>query len=324
MREPDDPFGNRHAASAPGGGARPKTVVVDTLPSTAKLHARALSGIVKRGRGTQPGQAPQLPALRLVRPAVALAPGPAWRYARVCGFIPEHGVPLTYPHLLAFPLHLLMLTDPAFPWSALGLVHLANHVRLRRPLAYKDLLRIEVEFGALLRHDKGQAFVVRTRIYRRGEAVWDGDSVYLKRTASAAVSTAVSTIGSPFEALTLGPEPLQRIARWQLAPQLGRDYASVSGDYNPIHLSALSAKVFGFPRAIAHGMWTLARAASSLQPPKPLAEATLAAEFKVPMLLPGEASLWSASPSLIERDLEVRDIAGDKPHLRARMQWRLQ
>jgi acyl dehydratase len=311
MGETGDPFGNSDPAYGPGGGgARPKTIVVDTLPGPAQLYARALAGIVKRGRDSA------LPPLRLVRPVVALEPGPIWRYARVCGFIPEHGVPLTYPHLLAFPLHLLMLTDPAFPWSALGLVHLANHVRLRRPLAYKDPLRVEVEFGALLTHDKGQAFVVHTRMFRRGEAVWDGDSVYLKR--------AVPALGNPLEALALGPEPLQRLARWQLAAQLGRDYASVSGDYNPIHLSALSAKAFGFPRAIAHGMWTLARAASSLQPPKPLAEATVSAEFKLPMLLPGEVALWSAAPSLIERDLEVRDISGAKPHLRARMQWRLQ
>jgi hypothetical protein len=188
-------------------------------------------------------------------------------------------------------------------------------VRLRRPLAYRDLLRVEVEFGALLRHDKGQAFVLHTRMYRRGEAVWDGDSVYLKR--------GVPASGSPLDPLELGRDLLQRISRWQLPPQLGRDYARVSGDYNPIHLSALSAKAFGFPRAIAHGMWTLARAAAALQPPKPLAEATLCAEFKLPMLLPGEASLWSASPSLIERDIEVRDITGEKPHLRGRMQWKL-
>lgn len=311
MDEPGDPFGGNHASQiAPHNAVRPRTVVVETLPTPAKLYARALSGIVKRARPTQ------LPALRLVRPAVALDPGPAWRYARVCGFIPEHGVPLTYPHLLAFPLHLLMLTDPAFPWPAVGLLHLANHVRLRRPLAYKDLLRVEVEFGALLRHDKGQAFLLHTRIYRRGEAVWDGDSVYLKR--------GVPASGAQLEPLQVDSAALQRISRWQLASQLGRDYASVSGDYNPIHLSALSAKAFGFPRAIAHGMWTLARAASSLQPPKPLAEATLSAEFKLPMLLPGEASLWSASSSLIERDIEVRDIAGEKPHLRGRMQWRLQ
>jgi acyl dehydratase len=311
MQEPGDPFGGQHASTlAQRDAVRPKTVVIDTLPTPARLYARALSGVVKRGRPAQ------LPALRLVRPAVALDAGPAWRYARVCGFIPEHGVPLTYPHLLAFPLHLLMLTDPAFPWPAVGLLHLANHVRLRRPLAYKDVLRIEVEFGALLRHDKGQAFLLHTRIYRRGEAVWDGDSVYLKR------GVAASSV--PLDPLVVDAAALQRIARWQLAPQLGRDYASVSGDYNPIHMSALSAKAFGFPRAIAHGMWTLARAASSLQPPKPLAEATLSAEFKLPMLLPGEATLWSASSSLIERDIEVRDIAGEKPHLRGRMQWRLQ
>jgi hypothetical protein len=290
-----------------GAAARPKTVVIEQLPAPAKLYARALSGLIKRGRPSQ------LPVLRLVRPAALLEAAAIERYARVCGFIPEHGVPLTFPHLLAFPLHLLMLTDPAFPWPALGLVHLANHVRLRRPLGYNEVLRVEVEFGALLRHDKGQAFVLHTRLYRRGEAVWDGDSVYLKR--------GVTATGDPLAALELQRGELQRVARWQLPAQLGRDYAQASGDYNPIHLSALSAKVFGFPRAIAHGMWTLARSAAALQPPKPLAEAIISAEFKLPMLLPGDASLWTATPSPASRELEVRDAAGDKPHLRGRFQW---
>lgn len=289
------------------GAARLKTVVIETLPAPAKLYARALSGVIKRGRSTQ------LPALRLVSPAAPLEPVAIERYARVCGFIPEHGVPLTFPHLLAFPLHLLMLTDPAFPWPALGLVHLANQVRLRRPLSYRDVLRIEVEFGALLRHDKGQAFVLHTRLYRRGEAVWDGDSVYLKRH--------VVAVGDPLASLDVKRDALQRIARWQLPAQLGRDYAHASGDYNPIHLTTLSAKAFGFPRAIAHGMWTLARAAAALQPPKPLADASLSAEFKLPMLLPGEASLWTTAPSTTARELEVRDVTGEKPHLRGRFQW---
>jgi hypothetical protein len=300
------------------GAARPRTVVIEQLPPPAKLYGRALSGLMKRGR------AAQLPALRLVRPAAPLEPAAIERYARVCGFIPEHGVPLTFPHLLAFPLHLLMLTDPAFPWPALGLVHLANHVRLRRPLAYREVLRVEVEFGALMRHDKGQAFVLHTRLYRRGEAVWDGDSVYLKRGAAPS--------GDPLAALEIDRGALQRVARWQLPAQLGRDYAHVSGDYNPIHLTALSARAFGFPRAIAHGMWTLARAASALQPPKPLAEAAISAEFKLPMLLPGDASLWTCVPGTAAaaiaptttRDLEVRDADGDKPHLRGRFQWTTQ
>ncbi|TDN70571.1 MaoC/PaaZ C-terminal domain-containing protein [Paraburkholderia sp. BL10I2N1] len=292
------------------GSTRPKTVVIERLPKPAALYGRALSGLVKRGR-----EAP-LPPVCFVRPAVTLEEAAIDRYARVCGFIPEQGMPFTFPHLLAFPLHLLMLTDPAFPWPALGLVHLANSVHLRKPLDAGDVLRVEVEFGALLKHDKGQAFVLHSRLYRRGEAVWDGDSVYLKR--------AVRAQGDPLAPLDIDRDALTRQARWQLPPQLGRDYAKASGDYNPIHLTALSARAFGFPRAIAHGMWTLARAASALQPPRRLASAIISGEFKLPMLLPGEVSLWTASPLSTSRELEVRDVAGAKPHLRGRFQWTLQ
>ncbi|MDE1184660.1 MaoC/PaaZ C-terminal domain-containing protein [Paraburkholderia sp.] len=303
MRDPFD-LDNPHSTLA---GVRPKTVVVDPLPTPSKLYARALSGVFKRNRPTR------LPPLRLVRQAALIDPGDLGHYMRVCGFIPEHGVPLTYPHLLAFPLHLLMLTDPAFPWPALGLVHLANRVRLRQPLYMRDVLRIEVEFGALLRHDKGQAFVLHTRIYRRGEAVWDGDSVYMKR--------GIAASGAVLAPLEIERHALQRAARWQLPAQLGRDYAKASGDYNPIHLHPLTARAFGFPRAIAHGMWTFARAASALQPPKVLLNAEFSAEFKLPMLLPSDVSLWSSSPGTTLRELEVRDAAGDKPHLRGRLQW---
>jgi acyl dehydratase len=295
------------------GAASPRTVVIQRLPQPATLYGRALSGVFKRGR------AAHLPSLRLVRPAVPLEQAAIDRYARVCGFIPEQGLPFTFPHLLAFPLHLLMLTDPAFPWPALGLVHLANSVHQRQPIYPDDVLRVEVEFGALLRHEKGQAFVLHSRLYRRGEAVWEGDSVYLKRGIAPG-----NVSGSALAGLQIDRALLVRRARWQLPPQLGRDYANVSGDYNPIHLSTLSARAFGFPHAIAHGMWTLARAAAALQPPKRLADATISGEFKLPVFLPGEASIWTSSPAPATRELEVRDSAGEKPHLRARLQWTLQ
>ncbi len=309
----NEPFGIDPAQYA----MRKKTVVIEQLPSPPKLYARALSGIFKSWPHAQRKTAPlALPALRLVRPAVLLEAAALERYARVCGFIPEHGVPLLFPHLLAFPLHLLLLTDAAFPWPALGIVHLANNVRLSQPLARGDVLRVEAEFGAQLRHDKGQAFVVHARAYRRGEAVWDSDSVYLKRGATAH--------GERLSPLDIARNTLERASRWQLPAQLGRDYAHASGDYNPIHLTALSAKAFGFPRAIAHGMWTIARAAAALQPRQPLAAATLSAEFKLPIFLPGEASLWTAAPSATARELEVRDAAGNRPHLRGRFQWETQ
>ncbi|SAL66918.1 MaoC like domain protein [Caballeronia peredens] len=300
-----------HAPTMP----RARTVVIDTLPPPAKLYGRALPGLFRRTRSQE------LPALRLVRPDVRLDAEHIGRYARVCGFIPEHGVPLTFPHVLAFPLHLMMLTDPSFPWSALGVVHLANSVRLRRPLAAGQGLRIEVECGPLVPHQKGQAFTLHTRIYRRGEAVWDGDSVYLKRgvrSESAAPADASAALDIPARVPLLARE-----ARWQLPPQLGRDYAKASGDFNPIHLHTLTAKAFGFPRAIAHGMWTLARTLAALHPVKALAAGYAHGDFKSPLYLPGDATLWSAAPSPTARDFEVRDLAGDRPHLRGHFEWEL-
>ncbi len=282
-----------------------QTVIVNTAPDTPSLYARTLAGLFKRSRNAQ------LPALRLVRPAAVLDPAMLARYASVCGFHPEHGVPLTAPHLLAFPLHMLLLTDPSFPWPALGLVHLANQIHQHQPLASGDALRLEVECGALVQHAKGQAFVVHARAYRRGAAVWDSESLYLRRGAEASGA-------APPAPLRLARETLTPSAHWSLPARLGRDYAKVSGDYNPIHLGALPARAFGFPRAIAHGMWTLAYALAALQPPGPLAQASLRAEFKLPLMLPAEALLWSAATTDFEREFEVRDTT-DKPHLRGHL-----
>ncbi|KQR74818.1 acyl dehydratase [Burkholderia sp. Leaf177] len=295
------------------GAARMRTVIVATLPPPAKLYGRALQGVFKRG-----GTAAQLPSIRLVRPDVRLDPEQIGRYARVCGFIPEHGVPSTFPHVMAFPLHLMLLTDPKFPWPAISLVHVSNTVRLRNTLHSGQALRIEVESGALVPHDKGQAFTLHTRIYRGGEAVWDAESVYLKRGVAGVGDGAI--LSGPTYIETPG---LKREARWQLPAQLGRDYAKASGDFNPIHLHALTAKAFGFPRAIAHGMWTLGRTVAAIQPCKQLASANISGEFKSPIFLPAETTLWTHASSTTARDFEVRDLAGDRLHLRGRFDWEL-
>jgi acyl dehydratase len=64
----------------------------------------------------------------------------------------------------------------------------------------------------------------------------------------------------------------------------------VSGDVNPIHLSAPTARLFGFPRAIAHGMWTAAGCLASLEPRTPAAHEVRLA-FRRPVLLPSTVEL---------------------------------
>ncbi len=285
---------------------RPRTAIVETLPPPATLYGRALRGLFKRG------DAHAFPALRFVRPKALLDAQQIGRYARVCGFIPEHGVPTTFAHVMAFPLHLMLLTDPAFPWPAIGLVHISNSINARSRLQSGQALRIEVESGELVAHEKGQAFTLSTRIYRGGEAVWDAESTYLRR--------GIPGMGEPFESLPV-VDTLARQSRWQLPAQLGRDYAKASGDFNPIHLHALSAKAFGFPRAIAHGMWTLGRSVAALQPSKVLNVAQIRGDFKAPIFLPADTTLWTVNPAQNAHDFEVRDIAGERLHLRGSLTW---
>ncbi len=118
--------------------------------------------------------------------------------------------------------------------------------------------------------------------------------------------------------------PAAASAEWKLGGDLGRRYAAVSGDRNPIHLHALTAKAFGFPRAIAHGMWTKARALAALEGTLPDAY-TVDVSFRRPILLPGTVEFASeqtgdAQAGTGEIRFTVRDAKRGTPHLDGRVQ----
>jgi acyl dehydratase len=138
-------------------------------------------------------------------------------------------------------------------------------------------------------------------------------------------------VGPEYASALTSELPLSHQMDFAAPADMGRRYGKVSGDINPIHLSALSAKLFGFRRAIAHGLWTNARALVALLPPTPLAQAEMTVEFKTPLYLPARASLWttgevrSALPGHVfpgNALFEVRNAAGDKPHLRGQIGYR--
>jgi acyl dehydratase len=279
--------------------------------------ARALATSVKR-----PGPVTSLPLVSLVLPRVVLDAQHIARYAEVCGFAPANDlkqVPLTYPQMLTFPLVMHYMGSRACPWPAMGTVHLANAIAQHAPLVAGDAVRVELHTGELLAHEKGQVFTLALRILREatGESVWEATQTLLRMGVRAPV-------GRPFEA-ELGPDlPLTRHGQFDAPADIGRRYAPVSGDYNPIHLWPLTAKLLGFRRAIAHGLWTQARALALLQPDGVLPQASLQTVFKRPLLLPAQATLWQAAAAPQEQLLEVRDAAGQVPHLRARLTRNLQ
>ncbi|VVE87168.1 MaoC/PaaZ C-terminal domain-containing protein [Pandoraea bronchicola] len=298
----DRPLDPPDTVSPPPASAQP-AINVTHLPSPLRLLLRALLSARK------PARAQPLPSLAFERRNVLLDANDIARYARLCGFADSHGVPPTWPHLLAFPLHMLLMTDRAFPFAMLGMVHLANRIRLHAPLAAGDRLDFDVRCGTLYAHDKGQVFAVLTTARRDGDVVWSGESLYLRTGVHDA-------LGAPYRAELRTNSSLVQTATWQVPGDLGRQYARVSGDYNPIHLWPVTARLFGFPRPIIHGMWSFARALAAVLPAD-ARHLDLLVEFKTPLLLPGEATFWCDSHS---RAFELRDAAGAVPHLRGRWQ----
>ncbi|MEX5628241.1 MaoC/PaaZ C-terminal domain-containing protein [Pseudomonas marginalis] len=287
------------------------TQIIDPPPSRTRL---LLDG-VRALRKPKLDGAPLLPRERLVRSAVELSAAGIAAYGRACGFRREQGVPLSYPHVLAFPLHLMLLTRPSFPYPASGMVHLANRIRQHQRLQEGQALRLEVFCERWVAHAKGQALSIATRAYSSGTLVWESDSLYLRREVK-------GPVGEPWEdALALQEEGLLRTQRWILPADLGRRFATVSGDFNLIHTSLIGARLFGFRRAIAHGMWTLGRALAAQQPPGGLGQAEAHCDFKLPIFLPGQVALWQHPVSGPRREFEVRNFAGDKPHMRGLFVW---
>ena len=214
-------------------------------------------------------------SLHEVRPATVARDHVA-SYAAVCGFPVKDTAPLTFPHVLAFPLHMAVLTSPEFPFPAIGTVHLANTITQHRPVAVGETLLLEVHTSALRAHPKGRTIDFLATAMVGEETVWESTSTYLRRGRD-----------NPGAEIPTRPDHVVpgRVT-WRLGGDVGRRYAAVSGDHNPIHLYPLTAKALGFRRQIAHGMWSLARCVAALENRLPDA-VTVDATFKKPIFLPG-------------------------------------
>jgi len=205
-------------------------------------------------------------------------------YARVCGFHVGGTLPLTYVHVLAFPLQVALMARRDFPVPLVGLVHVENTIRWTRPVAPTDVLDLRVAATTMRPHRRGRIVDLVSEVTVAGERVWTGVSTYLARgTGDASAPTSEAPDTSALAGLPGG-------STWRLPKDTGRRYAAVSGDVNPIHLHSLSARALGFPTAIAHGMFTYAKVIAALGPKVPQAGESHV-WFKAPVTLPSTVLL---------------------------------
>jgi acyl dehydratase len=278
---------------------------ITSSPGIATTYARAVLGSILRKQGDY------LPALELVKRSVCIDRAHLAAYNRVCGFAQRDTLPGTYPFVLAFAQQMDIITDPTFPFPAMGLVHLQNRIHQHRPIHVSETLTLRVRAANLRPHAKGLQFdILITLGPDDDDVVWESVSTSLRRQAGTGGDGAPRAKGT-----TTATEPgTGTEEHWTIPADTGRRYASASGDRNPIHLTALTAKLFGFPRAVAHGMWLKARCLAALDAQLPDAY-HLDVQFKTPVLMPTRVVFQSTAQEGESVDFSLRAASNGKPHL---------
>lgn len=266
-------------------------------PSLAPLYARAvLTAPLHRGSA--------LPAAECTVPGQPVDRARLTAFQQLCGYRVSDVLPPTYLHVLAFPASMALMTRRDFPFPVVGLVHIANAITVRRTVSAAEPVSWSARLAELRPHPAGRAFDVVVDASVDGEPVWSSRSTYLRREAARGPRSRPQS--------SEAPPPPNLLLR---APaDIGRRYAAVSGDRNPIHLSEVSARLFGMRTTIAHGMWLHARVLATLQHRLPEAF-RVDVRFLTPVFLPATLAL-STQPVQDGWDLAVRDDNSGRPHLR--------
>jgi acyl dehydratase len=161
----------------------PRTVEVSRPPRLLPLYLRAATSLLPGARRPPgvPGAGGELPARELALRDVGIDRARLAAYRQVTGFAETRWLPPTYPHVLAFPLHMALMTEPDFPFPAIGLVHMANEISQARPLLAAERLSLTVRASGPQAHARGRTFTILTCARADGELVWEERSTMLSR-----------------------------------------------------------------------------------------------------------------------------------------------
>jgi acyl dehydratase len=279
------------------------------LPSTFRYFPRAVFG--RRHALVPEGEC--VPRLEGSVQRARARHGHLARYRAVCGFADDGCLPVTYPHVLAMPLQFAILTHPRFVVRLMGLIHVANEIRQARPLAADGEFGFRSWIEGHRAVDRGHEFDLYTSVEDGEGTAWLEKSTLLARRAPGAKP---GSRGARQALRYEKPETADRpvVSDLQVPRAVGRRYGLLSGDLNPIHLADRGARLFGFERAVAHGMWSMARTLAALgsEVLAPPVEAVV--EFKFPLFMPAVARLehWQRDG---RRVFVLKDAGSDRPHL---------
>lgn len=272
-------------------------IVMQELPSMPSLLGKAAFKSGNYALGDQ------LPGLSTQINSLVINPQHLSAYQRLCGFQSSEKLPATYLHMLGFPLFLKILIQQDFPMRAMGQVHLRNQIAVHHQFDIRQPVDMTAAIGNSVLSSRGLEWNIDVSAKVDNQVVWTAESVFLHRAKT----------GLPRESLA----PIRREGEpqsWLVDADIGRRYARVSGDYNPIHLTDITAKLFGFKQAIAHGMWSKARCLAALDQQIPAEGYAVDVTFHRPLFLPSLV-LFYAQQLEGKQQFSLFNQTADQAHL---------
>lgn len=273
------------------------------MPSTAWHMLRGVSA----SRKPHLDDSETLPSLKMRVEEVSAGRYRLNRYRRACRFTVREYMPVTFPQILAMPLHTALVAHPDFPLQLLGLIHLRNDIIQYRQIGAEEVLRIEVNNTGHRDTDAGQEFDLCTDVYVGDELVWESITTVLARIRGRSRKT------ERRQQQDVEPGETRRES-WQVRSYYGRRYARISHDFNPIHLARFTSRWFGFKRPIAHGMWSLARCLAAIDAREPITRAKIEARFMLPIFLPAWVTFVTGQDGDRQR-FRLLDASARRPHI---------
>ncbi len=287
----------------------------DALPKAHTTYANIVKSLLPIGNGGKVSR-DQLPQSTYYVDDLHIDQENLDDYRKICGFADDGKVPATYFSVLSQTLQMNMMVKEPFPFAMLGLVHVDNSVTQYRPIGERETVAMSVTFDNLRDHAQGQQFDFVTIVKSEEEVIWEGTSTYLSRSKKPSSKDKKSAPRPVMVKPEVNEAGVHSI--FEVPEDIGRRYAFVSGDFNLIHLHPLSARAFGFPKAIAHGMWSKAKCLALMGD---LPDAyTIDVSFKLPIFLPAEVELIAEPVAQLTNvddtcEFGLYSSKNNKPHL---------
>jgi acyl dehydratase len=289
-------------------------------PSAVRAGLRlVVEGLRRRGETPPPASAPKR-RVAVEREGIQVAPARlrdflAATRGEAIGTGPTDSLPPTVASLweTALALELLAVAGVGLPRG--GLIHLESEVIPIRPMYASDRLRARVELDRVEAHRKGTVLVLRGRCWNgAGQLSQESVVKLLARSSTPSLEAGPRTREDDGSRET----GWRTLTEFRAAANLGRRYARVSGDYNPIHLWPWSARLLGFRRPILHGACIEAMVAHAIIAEVgggPSALRRLQISFRAPLLLPADVRLQIADSD--HGGHRFRLLSPDQPDRRA-------